>query len=221
MNLAKPALDIGLYTNQLEPMLAFWQDDAHVGFSELLPLGGGVHQHRHAIGQSILKVNHPREPIDPGTPTGLQALTIFDRSISKSITLKDPDGNHLNLLPAAGERNLKLHLTTPNLAAQQEFYGEILKLPYESDHVFVAGASRIELIEGDLAPFERSGIGYRYMTFQVFDIVNEHTNILQMGGREGMAPIRLGEVAYISFVQDADQNWIEISQRKSITGSLD
>jgi hypothetical protein len=31
----------------------------------------------------------------------------------------------------------------------------------------------------------------------------------------------LGDVAYISFVRDPDGNWIEISQRKSITGSLD
>ena len=36
-----------------------------------------------------------------------------------------------------------------------------------------------------------------------------------------MAPVRLGDVAYISFVRDPDGNWIEISQRKSITGSLD
>ena len=41
------------------------------------------------------------------------------------------------------------------------------------------------------------------------------------GGREGMAPVRLGDVAYISFVCDTDGNWIEISQRKSITGSLE
>ncbi|HBK11323.1 MAG TPA: VOC family protein, partial [Gammaproteobacteria bacterium] len=40
------------------------------------------------------------------------------------------------------------------------------------------------------------------------------------GGAEGMAPVRLGDVAYISFVRDPDGNWIEISQRKSITGSL-
>jgi lactoylglutathione lyase len=33
--------------------------------------------------------------------------------------------------------------------------------------------------------------------------------------------MRLGDVASISFVRDPDGNWIEVSQRKSITGSLD
>ena len=45
--------------------------------------------------------------------------------------------------------------------------------------------------------------------------------VLAGGGAEGMAPVRLGDVAYISFVRDPDGNWLEISQRKSITGSLD
>ena len=52
-------------------------------------------------------------------------------------------------------------------------------------------------------------------------VVEEHRAILASGGFEGMAPVRLGDVAYISFVRDPDGNWIEISQRKSITGSLD
>jgi lactoylglutathione lyase len=59
------------------------------------------------------------------------------------------------------------------------------------------------------------------MTFQVFDVVGTHRDILTAGGREGSAPVRLGDVAYISFVLDAEGNWLEISQRKSITGSLD
>ena len=59
------------------------------------------------------------------------------------------------------------------------------------------------------------------MTFQVADVVSEHNYVLAHGGQEGMAPERLGDVAYISFVRDPDGNWIEISQRKSITGSLD
>ena len=63
--------------------------------------------------------------------------------------------------------------------------------------------------------------GYRYTTIQVFDVVGEHRGILARGGREGSAPVKLGDVAYISFVRDPDGNWIEISQRKSLTGSLD
>ena len=36
MKLAKPKFDIGLATNNLEPMLAFWQGEALVPFDHLL-----------------------------------------------------------------------------------------------------------------------------------------------------------------------------------------
>ena len=94
-------------------------------------------------------------------------------------------------------------------------------MPTAGVNSVAAGASLLEFAEGEVTPFERVGRGYRYMTVQVFDVVAEHARILAAGGREGMAPVRLGEVAYISFVLDPDGNWIEISQRKSITGSLD
>ena len=42
----------------------------------------------------------------------------------------------------------------------------------------------------------------------------------EAGAWEGRAPSVLGDVARISFVRDPDGNWIEISQRKSLTGSL-
>ena len=38
MELAKPRVDIGLSTNDLEPMLAFWQGPAGVPFDHLLKI---------------------------------------------------------------------------------------------------------------------------------------------------------------------------------------
>ena len=38
---------------------------------------------------------------------------------------------------------------------------------------------------------------------------------------EALAPLTLGTTARISMVRDPDGNWIELSQRASITGSLD
>ena len=162
MDLAKPALDVGLYTNQLEPMLAFWQNEAHARFTELLPVGGGVHQHRHALGDSVLKINHPREPIAKGEPTGLVELTIFGHALE---TLTDPDNNRINLVPADDKKNIKLTLTTPRLSQMQDYYGDTLGLTSRDSNTFAAGASEIQLIEGELGRFDRSGIGYRYMTF--------------------------------------------------------
>ncbi len=221
MELAKQALDVGLYTNNLDAMLAFWHEQAHLQYTEMLPVGGGVRQHRHAIGESVLKVNHSRDPLPDSPPSGLANLRIYDTVIDEPIELYDPDGNEVQLLPAEENRNLDLILNANDVARSSEFYGDTLGLEEVSPACFAVGASRIQLVSGEVGDFERAAPGYRYMTFQVFDVVGTHEHVLTHGGAEGMAPLRLGDVAYISFVRDPDGNWIEISQRKSITGSLD
>ena len=222
MKLAKPALDIGLYTNQLDAMLAFWQEQARVPYAELLKVGGGLHQHRHAIGDSVLKINHPRDPAPAASPAGLRRLEIFTAATDESLDLMDPDGNEVTLSPPHPEElNLCLHMACNDVEHTMTFYRDTLGLPAIGEHSVAVGASRISFTSGPVAPVERHAIGYRYVTMQVFDVVGEHQAIIDQGGTEGMAPVRLGEVAYISFVRDPDGNWIEISQRKSITGSLD
>ena len=62
--------------------------------------------------------------------------------------------------------------------------------------------------------------GFRYLTVQVRDVDAEHAGIVQRGGIEGRQPLTLGTTARISFVRDPDGNWIEISQRASLTGPL-
>ena len=71
----------------------------------------------------------------------------------------------------------------------------------------------------DDAAFE--GKGWRYITFQVFEVDREHAYVLAHGGREARAPVTLGTTARISMVRDPDGNWIELSQRASLTGSLE
>jgi lactoylglutathione lyase len=221
MRLAKPALDVGLYTNQLAPMLDFWQNRAQLELSEMLPLGGGVRQHRHVIEQSVLKLNHTREALDPSPPSGLAKLAIFVEGVEGPQILADPDGNALELRPRSfASPNLRLTLAVNDVARSRAFYGETLELPVDAEGFFRVGTSQIEIIQGQVAISEQKGLGYRYMTFQVFDVLAEHSLIVVRGGVEGVSPVRLGEVAYISFVRDPDGNWIEISQRKSITGSL-
>jgi lactoylglutathione lyase len=224
IDLAKPALDVGLFTNDRDAMLAFWQQDAGVPFSELLPLGGGLQQHRHAIGQSVLKLNHARAPLPDAPPGGIRRLLIAREGIAESRPLQDPDGNALVLVPPGNDGivQLRVELVVNDLAAHRAFYGEALGLPALDERTFCCGASQIRLIEGPATrdPVQQAR-GYRYMTIQVFDVKGVHAGILARGGREGRPPVRLGEVAHISFVRDPDGNWLEISQRKSLTGSLD
>jgi lactoylglutathione lyase len=65
------------------------------------------------------------------------------------------------------------------------------------------------------------GTGWRYITFQVFRVDADHARVLAAGGREAMPPTTLGTTARISMVRDPDGNWIELSQRASIVGTLE
>lgn len=225
IRIAKPALDLGLYTNQRVPMLAFWQQTIGLEFSETLPVGGGVQQLRHAIGDSVLKINHARAALPETPPAGYRELTIARPDVSSARHLTDPDGNRVTMVPSghSGIDQIEIRVAVRSVAAHQDFYGRILELPHDETGRFRCGASLLAIEHDPAAPTdaEMRGVGYRYLTIQVYDVVAEHRRILARGGTEGTAPLRLGDVAYISFVRDPDGNWIEISQRKSITGSLD
>ena len=89
--LAKQHLDLGLYTNQREGQLAFWQQTAGLEFDHIGKLGGGVHQLRHHMNGSILKVNHAREPLPDLPPSGYRKLLIAKDDLDHVQSLKDPD----------------------------------------------------------------------------------------------------------------------------------
>jgi len=205
-------------------MLNFWQQQAGVPFAELLRVAPGLEQHRHAIGDSVLKLNHTLDPLPDGPITGYRKLSLARAGLAGPQALEDPDGNPVVLVPegADGIRQLRLTLVVTDLARHRAFYGDALGLPEWRPGLFEVGISQLELVEGEATPdpIQRAR-GYRYITLQVFDVKGVHAAVLARGGREGMAPVKLGEVAHISFVRDPDGNWIEISQRKSITGSLD
>lgn len=77
MQLAKPRFDIGLATNDLEPMLAFWQGEAGIPLDHVLPIRRGQNQHRHDLLGSVLKINHHESPLPDTPPSGYRAA---DRS---------------------------------------------------------------------------------------------------------------------------------------------
>ena len=225
MQIAKPAIDIGLATNNPDSLLAFWQNEIHLPFVETLPVGRGVHQLRHSIGDSVLKINHNRDVLPATPPAGYRHLSIAQPGITRPTELIDPDGNRVALVPVGydGIEQLQIRIGVRSLDEHRDFYGRILGLPTTADGRFRCGVSLISFTHDPDAGSDAQmrGSGYRYLTIQVYGVVDEHRAILARGGREGSAPVRLGDVAYISFVRDPDGNWIEISQRKSITGSLD
>jgi lactoylglutathione lyase len=47
-----------------------------------------------------------------------------------------------------------------------------------------------------------------------------HAAVVAAGACEGSAPITLGDTVRYSFVRDPDGNWIELSERATLTGRL-
>src|SRR6202453_538794 len=117
MNLAKPRIDIGLSTNNLAPMLAFWQGEAGVPFDHLLKIRRGQDQHRHDANGSVVKINHYAEPLPANPPSGYRSLIIARPGLAAPRDLTDPDGNRLRLAPprAHGIRQNRVRLLGPQL----------------------------------------------------------------------------------------------------------
>jgi lactoylglutathione lyase len=227
MRLAKPRVDIGLATNHLESMLAFWQGEAGVPFDHLLKIRRGHDQHRHDANGSVLKINHSQDPLPANPPSGYRELIIARQGLAQARDLRDPDGNAVRLAPPGedGISQIGIRLGVRSLAAHRKFYRDAFGFPEEpraNGAAFRAGETLLILEEAPDAPSEAqgSGPGWRYITFQVFKVDEDHARVLAAGGKEATAPITLGTTARISMVRDPDGNWIELSQRASIVGSL-
>lgn len=230
MDLAKPRVDIGLSTNDIQPMLAFWQGEAGVPFDHLLPIRKGQDQHRHDVLGSVLKINHHAAPLpaDAG-PSGYRELVIARDGVSQPTPLADPEGNRVTLVPPGwnGVGQIGIRLGVRDVEAHRRFYVDALGLAEEptsiADAAFRAGETLLLVDQAADAPADAGmqGRGWRYITFQVFKVDAEHARVLERGGREAVAPLTLGTTARISMVRDPDGNWIELSQRASITGSLE
>lgn len=227
MNLAKQQVDIGLATNDIEPMLAFWQGEAGIPFDHLLKVRRGHNQHRHDALGSVLKINHQETPIVDAPPGGYRELVIARDGLTAPRPLQDPEGNRVTLVPPGheGVTQIGIRMAVRSIVAHRKFYTEALGLveePRESGAAFRAGETLLLLDESADAPSDAgmTGRGWRYITFQIFKVDDEHARVLAAGGREAMPPTTLGTTARISMVRDPDGNWIELSQRASLVGAI-
>ena len=224
MRLAKAHLDVGLFTNNASAMLDFWQHRVGLAFEETLPLGAGVRQHRHAMNGSVLKLNAARDPINDAPPSGYRELIIARADIDVPRSLVDPDGNRIVLVPPRheGVAGIKINMTVRDAAAMRQFLGVAMQFEEISADTYCCGDSLTTFAED--ASAERTepmrARGFRYLTVQVYDADAEHGGIVARGGEEGRPPVTLGTTARVSFVRDPDGNWIEVSQRASLTGPI-
>jgi lactoylglutathione lyase len=227
MQLAKDVIDVGLSTNQLEPMLRFWQQDVGLRFDHVLPVRRGQKQYRHDARGSVIKLNHHRDLLPDAAPSGYRELIIAREGVETPRALADPDGNRVRLVPPGhdGVTRIAIAMAVRSLSEHRRFYGDILGFAeqvWPHGAAFLVGNSLVFLAEDRAATVDpiRQARGWRYITLQVTDIDAVHAELRNKGVREGLAPVTLGEVARISMILDPDGNWIELSRRASIVGSL-
>lgn len=222
MDLAKPHLDCGLYTNRIDELRAFYADTVGLPYEELLKAGGGIHQHRYGLRGAVLKVNASREPLPDG-PTTLRRLLIADDAVSEPRVLTDPDGLAVTVVPSGAfdVDTVGVQWASSDPARLARLLEEGFGAAKVRDDAWRVGTTLL-LLEDD-AGARHTGLrarGFRYLTVQVRDVRAEHARLVGLGWTEQTPPVRLGEVAYISFVRDFDGTPIEISQRASLTGPL-
>jgi len=228
MNLAKPRIDIGFATNHAPAALAFWQNEIGLPFDHTQPIRRGYKQHRHDLCGSVLKINQVYETLPDNPPSGYLELLIAREGLSAPRPMADPEGNWVSLVPKGtrGIERIGIRLGVRDVEAHRRFYVEALGLPQgeavDGALTFLAGDTVLIVEPAADAPEDAAfdGKGWRYITFQVFEVDREHAHVMAHGGREARAPVTLGTTARISMVRDPDGNWIELSQRASLTGSL-
>jgi catechol 2,3-dioxygenase-like lactoylglutathione lyase family enzyme len=227
MQLAKNVIDVGLSTNDLEPMLRFWQQDVGLRFDHVLPVRRGQKQYRHDAQGSVIKLNHHAEPLPEAAPSGYRELIIAREGLQEPRRMVDSDDNRVQLVPPGydGVTQIAIAMAVRSLREHRRFYGNILGFPEQSwsaGPAFRLGESLIFLEEDRFATVDpiRQARGWRYITLQIADIDAAHDELRSKGVREGLAPTTLGDVARISMILDPDGNWIELSRRASIVGSL-
>lgn len=205
-------------------MLRFWQGEVGLPFEEVLPTGGGNQQHRHALNGSVFKLNHARDPLPVEPPAGYHELLIARAGIASIRTLADPDGNAVSLVPPGfrGVTGMGITVRVASLEAARRYYGGALGFEQVEPDTFRCGDSLVLLEEEPGRPPAGAmrAMGYRYLTVQVRDADAEFAGIVSRGGTGASAPRTMGSVARFGFVRDPDGNWLEISQRASLTGAL-
>lgn len=220
LNLVKPALDVGLYTNRIDAIRAFYEGEIGLTYNHLLKAGRGIHQHRVDLdGQGVLKLNDARDELVKAS-TGYIGLAVLGAEPRR---LTDPDGLAVevaNRLP--GEASVRITVASNDPAAHDRWFADGLGASRLADHEYLLGSTLIDVRHESAQPMvtARLAVGFRYLTVQVADVVTEHKRMVDLGFTSAVEPLILGEVAAISFVLDPGGNWLEISQRASLTGAL-
>jgi lactoylglutathione lyase len=221
MKLAKPRLDLGLFTRRIGAQREFWGGTVGLRLDHELALAPGWVQHRFDAHGSVIKVNHWAEELPTRPPTGYVGLSIV--SARPPFEGQDADGNAVRTVAAGtqGIERIAIHVRTPDPARMMRFYVHAMEFERIGDRSARAGDTLLQIEEGagGSETDDFIGIGYRYLTVQIFDADRAMGEICARGGRLAREAVSFKDVARYGFVKDPDGNWIEISARASLIGA--
>jgi predicted enzyme related to lactoylglutathione lyase len=230
MDLAKPTLDVGIFTNKLEEMQEFYGNTLGLPFESVLPVGGGYKQHRYLANGSVIKLMHTAEHLPPRRPGGYGTLMIASSTAKTSQLLTDPDHNAVEILPTGQDdvTQLELRVGVSDPEAFASFYTPALGAADMGEYRFRIGESIIAvfhshaIIKKAAAPAftdalevikSMAALGIRYITFRVKDCDAAFAELKRAGAAEALTPFSLGTIARAAFIRDPDGNFIELAQR--------
>jgi predicted enzyme related to lactoylglutathione lyase len=225
VDLAKDCLDVALFTDRPD-VPEFWRDEVGLTLDEILPVRRGHDQYRFDLNGSVLKVN----VVERGLPdTGASTITeVVVADAARAGTMRtDPDGTSIRFVAVGGDRiddvaQIGIRYAVADLGRTTAYYWSTLGWEPIGDAGARCGRTVLWFEEQPaVVPTPALPVrGWGYITVQIRDCDAAHGAVLAGGGVEGAPPITLGEVARFAMVRDPDGNWLELSQRASLTGPL-
>lgn len=227
--LAKPYLDVGLFTNDVEKLASFYGQVLGLPFEGVLrlpplaPLGGEVEQHRYDLRGSVLKINHCVDGL-PDACSGYRALIVASQNAAEPRAFTDPDGLDVTVVPVGhdGVTDVAVAYSTVEPDALGRFLQSALGGTSPAPGRYQVG-NTVLFVEEDHEQPRAEGIrarGFTYVTVHVKDVVAAHRQLLDLGVDVVTAPARVGDVSAVCFVRDPAGNWVELAQRASLVGWL-
>lgn len=229
MELAKPHLDMGCFTNRQKELDAFYSEEMGLPFEGVLhigplaPLGAEVDQYRYELRGSVLKVNQCADPLTAAT-SAYRRLVVATEAVTAPVRLSDPDGLEVELVPPGhgGVSGIGVVCVVSDAEASGRFLTSAVGAEPLGPGRYRVGETVLALEAAPAQP--RSGPirarGVTYLTIQVRDVVSAHRHLVELGVEVATPPTLVGDVAAVCFARDPGGNWIELAQRAALAGPL-
>jgi len=229
MELAKPQVDVGIFTHHLEPMQAFYGEKLGLQFESVMPVGGGFKQYRYLCNGSVIKLMHTREPLRARRPGGYETIMIATPKVNHGEALADPDDNTIELVPPGADdvTQIEIRIGVSDLDRFDAFYEKAVGATPIGNHRYRLGETIFGLYHEPAVrptppmPFPNAlevikamaELGIQYVTIQTRDCDAAFKQLTSAGAIVAVAPMDFGTVARIAFVRDPDGNFIELARR--------